>query len=492
MKILRRSGNESQPGGRHGVPSNKPGSDGDGDSGSDGDGVKSKAPASREEREARYEAARLRILGAAKPSEDQAIAKEIDESRSSSAAGKKKMKKVRSDSEDGFEARSAFNTYTTTGVAADGVVGPNPATQMYPQYAMGFQAGYGQPSSPYATQEAFNNGYPQVASPNTNAYPWSQQPYSGYQEYATQGFGQPQTSVNDLATGFQQSMSFHEPSASRNYAANVNPMIAMRSGDAQQAQESQRWNQSYSPQPSWPQIYPAQQQSPSHQDQGQYLFGMLPGQMQMAGKRGGNPNHPIPGSFNRQAFNPQSQSFIPEQHASPLMGAYSQRVMSPSNNPNMAPGYASLYGMQRQNSSHSQGSAYSSPRPGLAESSMLRSGHGLTHPLPQPVFSPSVPMPYQTSQQQSHPEMSRQMHENQYNDRAPSSIAKWGASASLPPKPPPPAGHDSASMQNARLSSFNSAAAARLPGRNESGMPFHPLPSMANFRPGSGSGSGGM
>lgn len=67
------------------------------------DDKKNKAPITREQRAAQYEAARLRIMGSAKPDESSEGHKDQQESRSSSAAGKKHKKKPRADSDDGFE-----------------------------------------------------------------------------------------------------------------------------------------------------------------------------------------------------------------------------------------------------------------------------------------------------------------------------------------------------------------------------------------------------
>lgn len=490
MKILRRSGNESQPGARDGNPGgNKNPSDGDADSGSDGE--KSKAPISREEREARYEAARLRILGSAKPSEDSAVpSKEKDESRSSSAAGKKKGKNKRTNSEDGFEARSSFNTYSTSGVATtNGVAHAGSARQMYPPYIN--QAGYGQ-MSPNPQDGSFGGAYAQMATPNPGNYPWPQPSGATFQEYSTPGWGQTQQYADDLSASFQQSMSFYEHNPAQAFSPNSNPMVMMRGGNPQNMQDSQGWSQNYSAaSPPWPQSYPSQNQTSAFHDSAQNPYGMIyGGQNQMAGRRSANPNHPMPGSFNRQSFNPQSQAFIPGHPSSPSMRAFLPQLMPPSGNLGPTTGYGSPYSMQRQTSAPSQASGYASPRHPTSEQSSLRSVHGLTHPLPQPVFSPSVPMPYTMSQQQQHPSLSRQNSSSQQGDNKSSSIAKWGAGASLPPKPPPPvASQDGCVVHTVRAQpTFNSAAAARLPGNNVNGMPFHPLPSMANFRPPTGGG----
>lgn len=75
----------------------------------DSDDEKKKAPATREQREAMYEAARLRIMGSATEGQ-----KDQQQSRSSSVTGRKHKKKPRADSDDGFEvnrSRSAQLTF---------------------------------------------------------------------------------------------------------------------------------------------------------------------------------------------------------------------------------------------------------------------------------------------------------------------------------------------------------------------------------------------
>jgi hypothetical protein len=92
--------------------------------------------------------------------------------------------------------------------------------------------------------------------------------------------------------------------------------------------------------------------------------------------------------------------------------------------------------MQRQNSTPSQTTAFGSPRGPLQP---------LTHPLPQPVFprqpSPNMPLP---PKPEATPPRLESKHVgtsvgNTLPSQSASSIAKWGAPASLPAKPPPPA-----------------------------------------------------
>lgn len=94
MTILQRGSGANTTNGSN----TRPNSENDSD-----DDKKKKGPVTREQREAQYEAARLRIMGSAKPGESGEGNKDHQESRSSSVAGKKHKKKPRADSDDGFE-----------------------------------------------------------------------------------------------------------------------------------------------------------------------------------------------------------------------------------------------------------------------------------------------------------------------------------------------------------------------------------------------------
>lgn len=455
----------------------KPTSEADGDSGSDG-GRKSKGPMTREEREARYEAARLRILGSAKPTEELAIAK--DESRSSSAAGKKKNngKKQRSNSDDDFQARSAYSTYGPSAYAGNENNGTNPNGAMFSAFNANSSNTYG-PSNPYASQEGFNATYGPMMPSDMTQYPWLQPAYQAYSEQSSQGWDQSQQSGYDLSADFQQAMSFQQPGVPNTFSpVSGQPNGSYMGGNFAQGQEHQGWSQQPSFQNPYqvsgnylgqPPTYDRPTSSSSSQSQ-PYQYGVLPNQTTIGGKRIPNPNHPIVGSFNRhQQFNPQSQSFIPGQS-----GAPAQRNFSPMASPNPTSFVAQHgpYSMQRQNSSQSQNSSYSSPRP--AQQNNNTRNQGMMHPLPQPVFSPNVPLPQSRG-------MNAQPNTQQTSSLNSSSISKWGTPASLPAKPPPPA--DSFDMSklspNPRLPAFNPAVAARLPG---GGMPFNHMPQMVSMR----------
>ncbi|KAG9954030.1 hypothetical protein KCU85_g815, partial [Aureobasidium melanogenum] len=465
MKILRRGGDAPLNG------LSKSNSDG----GDSADSDKNK-PLTREQREQRYELARLRILGSAKPTEDTPLVKEKDESRSSSAAGKKKPKKQRSNSDDDFEARSAYSTFVTpqNGASDGGNMVYYPA---FPGSAQGVPGMYNGAPSASASQNSYNAVYGPMTPSQVAPYPWLQQGYSGYNESSNQA----QHNVNDLSADFQ-AMSFQTQSGPTSPPPPAGPYGY---GSSQQQQ------QQYSP---WQQMMPNQSGYPGSPNYGSqfasrppssashgsathgYPYGVPMNQMQMPDSYMGYPNQAMAGAYNLGNFNPQSQAFIPGYQ--PHFGA----PMVPSNN-NMGfnSAYPGSHALQRQNSSQSQASSYGGQSGGQNSSRP-------PHPLPQPVFSPHVPMPFQNSQRQAGtPSRPGNTATADNNSSAPSSIAKWGTPASLPAKPPPPAATNSFDLSRMPHGQQNGAAyspgaSGRLPGVGGQG--FHALPSMVALRNG--------
>lgn len=459
----------------------------------DSDGDKNKTPLTREEREQRYEEARLRIMGSAKPEADASIAKEKDESRSSSVTGKKKPKKQRTDSEDGFDPRSAYSSYPPgSSYAQSGTPDNNGAAAYYPTYTDGGNGSVYSVPNAYAPQ-TYNAVYGQNMQSQAS-YPWLQQGFNNYPDGAGQQWDQSHQNANDLASDFQQQMSFQPPNMQ---------------GAPQQGPYGYQSQQPHTP--SWPQGTPYQSNYPppagyqygasdrpasSASHGSQYGYGISPNQMQ--GQYMGYNN----GAFQRPSFNPQSQAFIP---------GYPGRVGPQGFMPNMAPNgngfnaYGPPQPLQRQNSTHSQASSYNGQRPNSDSVNTRGPGpnnNGLTHPLPQPVFSPNVAMPFQNQKQQQQQQQQGVTSRSTSgvggpNSRSPvpgvqpgeSSIAKWGNPASLPAKPPPPANDsfDISRLQGQRApTGFNAAAVARMPGMTSPA--YHALPNMASMRGGQANG----
>lgn len=445
MQILRREGIGLGRGGRGSGQTSR--GENDGDSGSD-EG-KPKVPSTREEREARYEAARLRIMGSAKPSEDMSVTEKKDDSRSSSTTGKKKARKQRSDSEDGFEARSAYSTFTNSGTTN---AGTSANGQLYTQFQNTGGVPYDQSGQSYGVAQPYGNEYQASIPPQAEPYAWYQQGYPAMAEQGSAGWNNQNIAPYDMSSHFQQ-MSLQQPNMHVQYQQPAHPY-----GSGSSVHSSPRqWPSQVQPSPHAPAMYqnmsPYQPAGPSPSQS--YAYGVLPNQSYVNGKRQ-NPNHPIPGSFNRQQFNPQSQTFTPGQPSPP-----------PMQSPGFMPYQSTPHPLQRQHSSQSQGSSYGSSYPTTLMGN-LPSAQGLTHPLPQPVFSQSSQHSNRQPYQQYGPP-------SRGSSAGPQSgISKYGG-ASLPAKPPPP-------MDGTLSIGMNQPSQ----GLGHNGPAMHILPSMNNFRSGSG------
>jgi hypothetical protein len=452
------------------------------DGGDSADSDKNK-PLTREQREQRYELARLRILGSAKPTEDTLLVKEKDDSRPSSVAGKKKPKKQRSNSDDDFEARSAYSTFVTPQNGA-----PDGANMVYypafPGGAQGAPGMFNGAPTASAAQNSYNAVYGSMTPSQNAPYPWLQQGYSGYNDPNNQA----QHNVNDLSADFQ-AMSFQGQSGPTSPPPQAGP-YGYGSPQNQQQQQYSAWPQMMPNQPGYPgspnfggQFASRPQSSASHGSATHgYPYGVPMNQMQMPENYMGYPNQAMAGAFNRGNFNPQSQAFIPG-----YQPHYGAPMAPPNNNMVFNSAYPGSHALQRQNSSQSQASSYGGQSGGQNNSRP-------PHPLPQPVFSPHVPMPFQNSQRQAGtPSRPGTTSAADNNSSAPSSIAKWGTPASLPAKPPPPAATNSFDMSRMPHAQQNGApyspgASGRLPGVGGQG--YHALPSMVALRNGQAPRSG--
>nr|POE85522.1 r3h domain-containing protein 2 [Quercus suber] len=465
MKILRR--NDGGPTGADGLRNPSKTDSENGESGAEDD--KSK-PATREEREARYAAARLRIMGSSKPSEVTESLTEGEETRSSSGAGKKGRKKQRSDSEDGFEARSAFVHYAQP-YGASAFANTQYA---YPAHSEPTAAKMS-PAATYSNHDEASTfrRYPPHA---LGAGTWNGQ---GFTQSGPIKWSQSTQSPYDLASEFHGAMSLQNHAPPTHSPASGAPFSAAHGGQyyqdvqtswPQQNPPTSQQSQSSYGHPQYGQGRPASSSSYG-QDAQNYQFGQLPSQT-FPGRPPSNLEHPLPGSYKSKHFDPQSQSFVPG-------GTSSFRSFTPQATPNSS--YHSGYGfpspIQRQGSSQSQTSSFGSSLVSggvtLAHQSSPHSmtPHSMVHPLPQPVFprqpSPGLPLPqkpYQASQRASPPHR-QTVAEAQNTAFVPSSIAKWGAPASLPAKPPPPSEpfESTRFSQMERQPSYGNAAAARKP-----------------------------
>lgn len=464
MKILRR-GMDSGPAIANGSNMTSMTNSENGESGDDD----KKRPVTREEREARYEAARLRIMGSAKPVESPDLAKEIDESRSSSAAGKKK-KKPRGVSDDDFQARSAYSTFYNSGTYQ--------ANSLAYQSVPGVQAS--QLSSALYGGQPDTTPYQQYAGQVST----SQWPTGGYQgqEYP-QAWTPGQQQGYDLSKNFAQVMAFQPqpmPTSSQHVQSPYGP------GYLQQPYNANTWPQqpqAYQQQPqtfqgSYPSFqsgygnssgYPDRSASSTSQHaqppQAGYAFGQLPSQVM--GRQPNALEHPLPGSYKSPHFNPQSQAFVPGHTNNQSFHPFTPQRAA-TMNAGASPGFGMPHPLERQLSSQSQGSSFGSTHQTFQTPAAPRAPpQPLTHPLPQPVFprqpSPNMPLPPKPisgSQNLAGQANSSPPTGNGSSPQSQSSIAKWGTPASLPAKPPPSAEpFDAARFAQAqRAPSFNPAA----------------------------------
>ena len=473
MKILRRGMDAAGRPSTNGSKNPSKTTSENGDSGND-DERKSKAPATREEREARYEAARKRIMGTAKPAESPEQLVEKGNSRSSSAAGKRgNRRRQRADRDDDFEARSA---YYPTPMAPNGhqaaAYGFQPVVDSHAQH---FQ------HLPYNSQDA-TGVYQQYGSPPGHAWP-----NKGFNpQQGTSQWVQNQTSGYDMTGEFQRVVSFQQPSMtmpSSNNQSTFNPAYGQQYGASMQ----QNWPQQSAhvqgyPQqntPSYPQSPLNRPPSSSHTFHANqpYAFGQLPSQT-FPGRPANNLEHPIPGSYKGKHFNPQSQAFVPGQ-ANGTNGRPHVSQGQPSNYPSYGPAFGVSPPLQWQNPMPAQ------HHPAVTNAPSARPpNQQMTHPLPQPVFprqpSPNMPLPAKpettspktTDMNYNGPPIVSSTPSNSNHN----SIAKWGTPASLPAKPPPSAEtYDSSKLaQPQRPTSGSNRVVNTMPS-------FGSMPPMAGF-----------
>ncbi|KAL9097289.1 MAG: hypothetical protein Q9165_000716 [Trypethelium subeluteriae] len=463
-KIMRRGDIGNPKTGNHNEPKSedlsKVASGGDGDSGPEKDS-KPKVPRTREEKEIAYKQAKERIFGPDHSANDVAektnVVEEKDNSRSSSATGKKKGKnKQRKNSDDGFELRSQYEPYYPSSFQINGYgVGDGSGYTAYPAFTT-----VSQQSSPTGNLQPFSysSGYPamvQQAPAGQNT--WQSQQFSPYNTgQDSHSYAPIPDQTFNLNAALQQ-VSFqphngYSPQPASSYGPAFQDTFQEMSRPTSQQQQTTTWSQVpyQNPAQSGQSFYLGQTSYVPQvsQSQNPYPYGQLP--QGFANGKSPQNQHPVPGSFNRQQFNPQSQSFVPHQMvASAQPYGMMPQMSSPSLN-NFAT-FTPASTVQRQSSSQSNAS-FGSLRAAQSNGTAQR----------QP---PQAHASFQTSQSSSRsPTSSNPSLPPAQNPQ--STIAKWGAPASLPPKPPP------------------SAVQSQLPKVNDgSSLPPHPY---AN-----GKGSGG-
>ncbi|GME63198.1 Single-stranded nucleic acid binding R3H [Neofusicoccum parvum] len=264
----------------------------------------------REEREAKYKEARQRIFGSAEDGdlgESTNNSESKDMSRSSSAAGKKTKKKNRNNDDDGFEARSQFSPYYPGQYGGPGYSGDAPP-MYYGPYTNMVPPSTNMPQNGSAPMQ-YNNGYPvMVQQDPQQQFAWQYQQFgSPNQTMNATPYGAPMPMNYDISQDFQR-MSFQPGNGSNQTPKMSNPTLA-GFPDGYNRPQSQGMNQPWPMSGQMPYQFAQQgyNDRPMSAGQNPYPYGQLPNP-----QFGNNRNqHPLPGSFNRQQFNPQSQAFVP-------------------------------------------------------------------------------------------------------------------------------------------------------------------------------------
>ncbi|EXJ83797.1 hypothetical protein A1O1_07424 [Capronia coronata CBS 617.96] len=305
----------------------------------DGTPNKDKSKLTREEREAQYKAARERIFGDFQESVTSESASTGENSasmsRSSSSSGKRKSRKHKTPKDDSFEARSAFiPSYAPLHMQ-------HMPAHYQPQYAeQAYQAPYQSPPNGYGT------GYNYGTTP-TQSYPSFEpsMPYNsnnlGYMASNSQQFA-PSDSWSSMQTP-SSAECFNYSASSTGYQQNISPMMNQATGQFMSPtypgmQQPQNWmNTQFQPpyqQPSAPTGSSMNSWSgfPSTTPLGNttsHAHGQLSGQ-QYSGNPAYNAQQPVPGSYSRSLFNPQTRSFIPSNAMSRVGGRNGRKKPSAS------------------------------------------------------------------------------------------------------------------------------------------------------------------
>ncbi|PWY81829.1 R3H domain protein [Aspergillus heteromorphus CBS 117.55] len=407
MKIMRRhDGERPSTEGSIAASSSVPSKNGSeaGDSGNDGERGGSSAGATpakdrltltREEREAKYQEARERIFRdfpESKSADNTNGDSSANMSRSSSTSGRKKAHRQKTPHDDSFEARSQFNAYypgmpynngsMPYGVAMNDPSFPNQPCMVGPGVSppgMGYPPS-GQTAPMYSSPMNMNAmpHYSMPVSPQmTPSGPWQnapvpqQSPYSGYATI-NQSPAMASTKSSPALSSYPMpnSVPYQQPTP----GWSTPPYHAGYPQPTPRNPPPAAWG-NYQTQPPTPTSFP---------------YPQYPGQPLSPGMQNLSGPHPLPGSFNRSPFNPQTRSFVPG-------GATLARHPSKNGQHGMSPYPGIQAGMQPQwpgfpdvnkNNQEASGSA----------------GHG-------PIRG--VPVGGRDS------------------------ITKWGTPSHLPPKPPP-------------------------------------------------------
>ena len=376
--------------------------------------AKEKSAMTREEREAIYKETRERIFGPGGENADSTEA--INEASRTSSRNEKKKKKHKSN-DDGFTARSQYNVYYPQmhHPAATYEQNSDPSGYFSP-YALqchnaGPQNGF---ISTTELQQGFQQGYQTMA--NSQPFPNAMAGNTMANGYDPTGYSQnlPQQYYHQMQQGMgvgigmgQQSPGMPSPALSNNGQFSApQPQLS-----------DQQWIPDNYP---YPYQQPRDQQQyfpPQTQIQNPisgvpsvpYQYGQLPMQ---PGLNGVKAQHPLPGSYKGQSFNPQTRAFIPNSGSIPPQ--ISHQASSP--NPTMSRSPAMAYQNGIQYPGYNQQATLYAQMASVPAQHTYNFGH----------------------EPKNHGARKTSAHSNTTQSPALSSLSKWGTPSHLPPKPPPP------------------------------------------------------
>jgi SUZ domain-containing RNA-binding protein len=224
-----------------------------------------------------------------------------------SALGRKKTSKQRRDDSESFDSRSQYVAYVGP---QQPTWGPAPAQYMpvnNQHYPATYQA---QQQYPNALQTIYNTNqsYPQQMAPN-NAYPQAFQPPNTVRSPAT-------VASQSLALTYVKYSAQPVPQATPPPPRYPQPTQQGVYGSPMSAGPHAGWQQQNMSNHSPYQARATPATGPVHPISGiPYAYGQLPVNVDPNDPKS---QHPIPGSYNRNGFNPKTQSFVPGNGMAPM------------------------------------------------------------------------------------------------------------------------------------------------------------------------------
>ena len=378
--------------------------------------AKDKAAMTREEREAKYKETRERIFGPESENADSTDA--VNEVSRTSSRNEKKKKKPKTNNDDGFTARSQYNAYYPPMPFSPVAYGPSEGTPAYYD-PYGTQAQNPVPQAEFMGQsfmpQGFEPNFQSMGAPQSFQGQIAGNPMmSSYGMQGTVGYNQqiPQNYHPHMQQGIGMALGQQSPAMSSPALSNNGQFPGPQSQMAEQQWSHNQYAYPYQQPRDQPQYLPPpmQNQNPMLAMQSvTYPFGQLPLQPNSHGLKA---QHPLPGSYKSQAFNPQTRAFVPNN------GSNFPPMMHQTHNSNHPMGHTPVTSFQNSN----QYSGYNQQAPCYLSMA------------PMPISS----NPSHNHESKNHSTRKTSAQSNATQSPVPNSLSKWGTPAHLPPKPPPP------------------------------------------------------